>query len=117
MRMCVRGAAQRAQQTYFFASIINSERASFHDANWAGDAVTVQRERSLTLICAATWVCEQQGVEGSGALASLACVSQRRPLAAARTLTIGRIESYSDCEILARRRTRDEQGVVSLSRR
>ena len=32
----------------FFASIISSERASFHDANWAGDAVTVQRERSRT---------------------------------------------------------------------
>ena len=72
----------------FFASIINSERASFHDENCAGDAVTWARDRSRTLICAATWA-----------------------------LTIGRIESYSDCEILARRRTRDEQGVVTLSRR
>ena len=26
----------------------SSERASFHDANWAGDAVTVARDRSRT---------------------------------------------------------------------
>ena len=44
----------------FFASIINSERASFQDENWAGDAVTWQRERSRTLICEATWVCARR---------------------------------------------------------
>ena len=34
----------------------SSERASFHDENCAGDAVTWQRLKSLTLICEATWV-------------------------------------------------------------
>lgn len=69
--MCVLELGNRGPQAYFFASIISSERASFHDENCAGDAVTWQRERSRTLICEATWV-----------------------------FTSGRIESYSDCEIL-----------------
>ena len=44
----------------FFASIISSERASFQDENCAGDAVTWQRLKSLTLICEATWVCARR---------------------------------------------------------
>lgn len=58
--MCVLELGNRGPQAYFFASIINSDRASFQDENCAGDAVTWQRERSRTLICEATWVCAQR---------------------------------------------------------
>jgi hypothetical protein len=96
--MCVLELGNRGPQAYFFASIISSERASFHDENCAGDAVTWQRDKSRTLICEATWVCARRE-EGAGVSASSEPPGSRMGRGGARTFTSGRIESYSDCEI------------------
>ena len=42
------GGAHRVGQGWTRRQAHSSERASFHDENWAGDAVTVARERSRT---------------------------------------------------------------------
>ena len=54
------GGAHGVGQGWTRRQAHSSERASFHDENWAGDAVTVQRERSLTLICDETWACKHR---------------------------------------------------------
>ena len=74
------GGAHRVGQGWTRRQAHSSERASFHDENWAGDAVTVQRDKSRT-------------TEGSGRDPVSRCGAstgwRARSEAARRTLDLG----------------------------